>query len=82
MKEYDVSIDKIESAIERMLLINPTDISSDKIKLLCMNNDSSTKINDNEQDEIYKNSKDILKLYGQLLSINDDSISGEIGGLQ
>ena len=82
MKEYDVSIDKIESAIERMLLINPTDISSDKIKFLCMNNDSNTEINDNRQDETYKNSREILELYGQLLSTKDDSISSEMGGLQ
>ncbi len=53
-----------------------------KGKFLCMNNDSNTEINDNRQDETYKNSREILELYGQLLSTKDDSISSEMGGLQ
>ena len=76
MKEYNVSVDKIESAIAKMLLINPTDISAEKIKLLCMNSDN-TGTNVDRRDEIYKNSKSMLNLYGQLLNNNDDNLSDE-----
>ncbi|MCR6545507.1 hypothetical protein [Dehalobacterium formicoaceticum] len=68
MKEFEVQIEKIESAIPKMLLINPTDIRTDKIKLLCMNNDSDSNININGEDEIYQNSKNMLHLYEQLLN--------------
>ncbi|MDD2504076.1 MAG: IS21 family transposase [Clostridia bacterium] len=76
MKDYDVSIELIESAVAKLLLINPVDISADKIKLLCTNCDS-TDSTINRQDEIYKNSRNILNLYGQLLNADSDNFSDE-----
>ncbi|HZK60578.1 MAG TPA: IS21 family transposase [Anaerovoracaceae bacterium] len=76
MKEYDISIEKIESAVAKMILINPIDISADKIKFLCLNCDSAQSAID-RQDEIYKNSKNILNLYGQLLNADSDNLSNE-----
>lgn len=70
MKEYNISIKRIESAIADILLISPIDISTEKIKLLCMNNNTS--ININKQDDIYINSKNMLDLYGQLLNKDEN----------
>lgn len=74
MKEYNISIKRIELAIADILLISPIDISTEKIKLLCMNNDN-TSTNTNKQDDIYINSENMLDLYGQLLNKDNDSFS-------
>lgn len=74
MKEYNVCIDKIELAIARLHSVSPTDISAEKIKFLCMNNDSST-TNADRRDDIYENSKSILNLYGRLLNNSYDNLT-------
>lgn len=71
MKEKNKSVSEIESIIAKLLSICPTEVSTDKIVMLCENN--TQEFTKPEQDnEISRKSKEHLKIYGTLISGTKD----------
>ena len=60
MKDEDISLDIIESAIEKVKRITPTSISKDKI-LAIINKDKDTVVDENKSTEIYHYSRTMLE---------------------
>lgn len=72
MREYNISINQVETAISKILSISPMDVSTEKIKILCTKQNI---ISIHRKDEIYQNSKNMLELYGSFLNTNKDNFN-------
>lgn len=67
MQGSHISIKEIELAVGKLLSIDPRDISLEKIKLLCTNNQSFKDTHRNNVDEIYKHAKNMLSIHNKFL---------------
>ena len=66
MKENNIVVEVIEKIIDKLISISPMDISTEKIKIL-YNNQGNIVNHRYSNNEIDKNSKNILSSYGSLL---------------
>ena len=60
-------LEKIENIIKKLKKINPLNIDTEKIKLLCYRKDEPIERNKHQNTEIERQSKLILDNYGKLL---------------
>jgi len=67
MKEKNKSVDEIEATIARLLPICPTEISTDKIIMLCENKNQEI-LKPQQENEISQKAKEHLNIYGALIS--------------
>lgn len=67
MKEKDKSIDEIETVITKLIKICPTEVSTDKIILLCENKEQEC-LRPLQECETSQKAKEHLKIYGALIS--------------
>lgn len=73
------SLQEIEDAIERLLSISPTSITTEKIKVLCSRRETiSPEFKAKDEDEIIIKANEILQDYGKLLQNEGTGFSKEV----
>lgn len=73
------SLQEIEEAIERLLSISPTSITTEKIKVLCTRSQTSLPIpKAKAEDEIIVKANEILQEYGKLLQNEETEFRREV----
>lgn len=71
-------IEKVLDAVEILKKINPTDITTEKIKTICNRNTLQISHNENSSSETYKSSINMLKMFSELIPSSSEGFREEV----